>query len=95
MAENIDVKLQKVSDKCDRNEARIVKLEASHEALNELALSVQDLAINQVNMKTDLKEIKSDVKSLSAIPAARWNGIVDKALALLLGGFITWLITKG
>lgn len=95
MSAEIDIKLQKVSDKCDRNEARIVKLEALHEALTDLALSVQGLATNQANMKTDLTEIKKDVKLLSSIPATRWNSVADKIITLLVGGFVAWLLTSG
>lgn len=95
MSAELDVKLQKVSDKCDRNEARIVRLEALHEALTELALSVQELAVNQANIKTDLIEIKKDVKLLSSIPATRWNSVTDKIITLLVGGFVAWLLTSG
>lgn len=91
--ENIDVKLQEVTDRSLRNEARIVKLEENQKALNVLALSVQELADNQVNMKDDISEIKTDVKALTAIPGKRWDGMLDKAIAVLIGAFIAWLMS--
>lgn len=91
--ESIEVRLQEVADRSLRNEGRIEKLETNQKALSELALSVQELATNQGNMKEDLTEIKSDVKALTTIPAKRWDGIVDKAIAVLIGAFIAWLLT--
>lgn len=91
--ESIEVRLQEVADRSLRNETRIEKLETNQKALSELALSVQELATNQGNMKEDLTEIKSDVKALTTIPAKRWDGMVDKAIAVLIGGFIAWLLT--
>lgn len=91
--ESIEVRLQEVADRSLRNEGRIEKLETNQKALSELALSVQELATNQGNMKEDLTEIKSDVKALTTIPAKRWDGMVDKAIAVLIGAFIAWLLT--
>lgn len=93
--EELAIKLQETTDRSLRNEARINKLEANQTALNELALSVQDLATNQVNMKEDLGEIKQDVKALTSVPAKRWESLIEKGIAVLLGAFITWLITHG
>lgn len=92
--DEITVKLQETTERSIRNEVRINKLEANQTALNELALSVQDLATNQVNMKEDLGEIKQDVKALSAIPSQRWNSMIEKCVAALAGGAITWLLTN-
>lgn len=91
--ESIEVRLQEVADRSLRNEGRIEKLESNQKALSELALSVQELATNQGNMKEDLTEIKSDVKALTSIPAKRWDSIVEKGIAVLIGAFIAWLLT--
>ena len=74
MNENLAVALQEVKDRSLRNEGRIKKLEENQQALNDLALSVRELATDQDNMKNDITEIKTDVKVLTAKPAKRWDG---------------------
>lgn len=89
------LQLQEVKDRSLRNEARIDKLEANQEALNELAVSVQELATNQSNMKNDLKEIKCDVKAITSVPQKRWDGVVDKVISVLIAAFIAYLLAGG
>lgn len=88
------IRLQEVVDRSIRNENRIEKLEADQKALNELALSVQELAVNQTNMKSDIGEIKKDIKSLTAIPSQRWNNLIDKAIAVLVGMFLSYILSQ-
>lgn len=95
MDENLAVALQEVKDRSLRNEGRIKKLEENQQALNDLALSVRELATDQDNMKNDITEIKSDVKVLAAKPAKRWDSIVDKVLYAIIGAFVTWLLYGG
>ena len=93
--DDIAIKLQETTDRSLRNESRIEKLETDQKALSELALSVQELATNQVNMKDDLTQIKKDVRSLITLPTKRWNSVVDKVITLLVGAFVAWLLTSG
>ena len=95
MDENLAVALQEVKDRSLRNEGRIKKLEENQQALNDLALSVREIATDQDNMKNDITEIKTDVKALTAKPAKRWDGIVDKVLYAIIGAFVTWLFYGG
>jgi len=95
MDENLAVALQEVKDRSLRNEGRIEKLEENQQALNDLALSVRELATDQDNMKNDITEIKTDVKVLTAKPAKRWDGLVDKLLYAVVGAFAAWLLTGG
>ena len=93
--DDLAIKLQETTDRSLRNEARIEKLETDQKALSKLALSVQELATNQVNMKDDLTQIKKDVRSLITLPSKRWNSVVEKVITLLVGAFVAWLLTSG
>lgn len=92
--EDLAVKLQEVADRSKRNEGRIKKLEENQQALNELALSVRELATEQGNMKDDLVEIKADVKGMAAKPGKKWDGLVDKAIWLLAGTALAALLAQ-
>lgn len=91
--DELAMRVQHVEDQCNDHNKRIDKLEESNKALTELALSVESLATNQSNMKEDVKEIKKDIKCLTSVPGKRWNTLVDKAITLLAGGFIAWLLS--
>ena len=93
--DDLAIKLQETTDRSLRNESRIEKLETDQKALSELALSVQELATNQVNMKDDLTQIKKDVRSLITLPTKRWNSVIDKVITLIVGAFVAWLLTSG
>ena len=86
--DDLAIKLQETTDRSLRNESRIEKLETEQKELSELALSVQELATNQVNMKDDLTQIKKDVRSLITLPTKRWNSVVEKVITLLVGAFV-------
>ena len=70
---------------------RMDDVEKDQKALNELTASVRELAVDQGNMKEDIREIKTDVKGLTSIPGKRWEGLVDKLLAAAAGAVIAWL----
>ena len=91
---DLAVKLQKVDDQSQRNEGRIKKLEETQTALNELALSVKELATDQMNMKKDIVEIKTDVKALTSIPSKRWEALVEKVVLVVVGAVIAFLLGK-
>lgn len=91
--DELAMKVQHIEDQCNDHGKRIDKLEESNKALTELALSVESLATNQSNMKEDVKEIKKDIKGLTSVPAKRWNILIDRAITLLAGGFIAWLLS--
>lgn len=91
--DELAMKVQHIEDQCSDHSKRIDKLEESNKALTELALSVESLATNQSNMKEDVKEIKKDIKGLTSMPGKRWNILIDRAITLLAGGFIAWLLS--
>lgn len=93
--EDLAVKLQEVKDRSLRNEGRIKQLEVDRRALNELALSVKELATDQTNMKEDIGEIKANVQSLTAVPSKRWEKVVELMIATVVGAFMAWLLTGG
>ena len=72
--EDIAAKLQEVADRSLRNEGCIKKLESEHQALTELAISVKELATDQVNMKDDIAEIKTRPTSRPSRSSPRGGG---------------------
>ena len=64
------------------------------DALDELTTSVKVLATEQSTMKTDIGEIKTGLKTLTDKPAKRWEAIVDKAIWLVAGALIAFVLAQ-
>lgn len=90
-----DADIARIDERGKSNSHRIDDLTKKQEALNELTSSVKVLATNQKNMESDVKEIKEDVKNITGKAGRRWDGLVDKALAVLIGAFIAWVLAGG
>lgn len=89
--EEIALKLQETTDKSNRNEGRIKKLEGEHEVLQKLATSVAVMAEQIKTMNSNVQTLNSKVDKLEEKPAKRWDGLIDKIIMTIVGlivGFI-------
>lgn len=96
MEEKLDIehRLTAVEDRSKSNTKRLDEVEKRQDNLDELVSTVKVLAVREENVESDVKEIKSDVKSLKELPGKRWNAVVEKALLVLVGMVVTYLLTK-
>ena len=96
MEEKLDVehRLTSVEDRSKSNTKRLDEVEKRQDNLDDLVSTVKVLAIREENVESDVKEIKTDVKSLKEIPSNRWNALVEKVLLVAVGMIITFLLTK-
>ena len=90
--EDIVQKLTETESRSKSNTKRLDKVEERQDALDRLVTSVEVLATREEGVEKDVKEIKSDVKALTSKPGKRWEGIVDKVLAAIVGGFVAWIL---
>ncbi len=90
-----DADIAQIDARGKSNTHRINELVEKQEALNELATSVKVLATKQETVESDVKEIKEDVKTMTGKAGKRWDGLVDKLIAALAGGFIAWILAGG
>ena len=89
--EDIAVKLTDHENEIGSLKHRMSAVEADQEALRELTGSVRELTVEQSHLKTDVGEIKADVKTMLDKPAKRWESLVDKLLLVAAGAFLGWL----
>lgn len=87
-------RLTEVEQRAKSNTKRLDELEQRQDDLDELVSSVAALATKQECMEGDVKEIKADVKSLTAKPGKRWEAIADKAVWAVLAAVITFLLGR-
>lgn len=96
MEEKLDIehRLTVVEDRSNSNTIRLDEVERRQDNLDELVSTVKVLAVREENVESDVKEIKSDVKSLKDIPGKRWNAVVEKVLLVVVGAIAAYLLTK-
>lgn len=74
---------------------RMKAVEENQKALNSLATSVAVMAEKTDAISNKVDSIDSKVTAIEQKPAKRWDGIVDKALWLLIGAALAALFAQG
>jgi len=92
--EAVLLRLQETADRSLRNEGRIEKLESEQSALRELTGSVANLATRQGILEGDVKEIKTDVKTLAGKSEKHWDALVDKMVWAVLAAAASFLLGR-
>lgn len=94
MERELEHRLTETEERSKSNKYRIDKLEKQQGEFVELVSSVKVLAEREQNVENDVKEIKSDVKSLTSKPAKKWDSLVDKITVALVGAIIGLLLSQ-
>ena len=87
-------RLTEVEERSKSNTHRIDKVEKQQDDFIDLVSSVKVLAEREQNVENDVKEIKSDVKSLTSKPGKRWDSLVDKIIVTVAAAVIGFLFAK-
>lgn len=92
--EQIEHRLTEVEGRSKSNQHRIDELEKRQDNLDDLVGTVKVLAVREEAVESTVKEIKSDVKSLTARPAQRWESLVDKGIGVAVAAIIGYFLAK-
>lgn len=87
-------RLTKVEERSKSNQHRIDEVEKRQDKLDELVSAVNVLAVREKNVEDDVKEIKTDVKTLTTKPAKRWEGAIDKVIYTIIGIVLAYIFSK-
>ena len=88
----IEHRLTVVEDRAASNTKRLNEVEKRQDDLDELVSTVKVLAVREENVENDVKEIKSDVKSLTNKPAQRWDSLVEKVITVLVAAVVGFIL---
>lgn len=92
--EQIALKLQETTDKADRNEGRIEKLESENDVLHKLATSVAVMAEQLKNVNQNVSTLTNEVEELKEKPAKRWDGLVNNIIWAVVGAVLAFVLAK-
>ena len=87
--------VQEAMDSTKSAHKRIDRLEKRQDNLDGLTKAFSVMQNEQEHIKTDVGEIKDDVKQLVSKPAKRWDGLIDKSIAVVVGAAIGFLLNGG
>lgn len=87
-------RLTEIEERSKSNSHRIDSLEKRQDNLDELVGTVKVLAVREENVESDVKEIKSDVKSLTGKSGKLWDGMIEKIIMLVVAAVIGFILAK-
>ena len=87
-------RLTSVEERAKSNSHRLDEVEKRQDKLDDLVSAVNVLAVREKNVEDDVKEIKSDVKSLAAKPAQKWDSVVDKVVFTIIGIVVAYIFSQ-
>lgn len=87
-------RLRGAEERAKSNTHRLDDLDAWRKDQSELVRSVSTLANEQKHIKTDVEEIKTDVKAIAEKPGKRWNAVVEKVILLVVGAVTVYLLAR-
>ena len=87
-------RLTEVEERSKSNSHRLDEVEKRQNSFDELVGAVKVLAVREENVENDVKEIKSDVKSLTNKPAQRWDGLMDKIIITIAAAVVGFFLSR-
>lgn len=94
MEVKIEHRLTEVEERSKSNTHRLDDVEKRQDNLENLVSTVKVLADREERVENDVKEIKSDVKSLTNKPAQKWESLTEKILSVVVGTLIGFLLSQ-
>lgn len=92
--ESVEARVARLEEHVQTLDEKAAELQKQQKNMTELIQSVSSIAQKQVDMDTDLKEIKCDIKNIMLKPAKRWDSIVEKAILAAVGVLVAYIAVK-
>lgn len=87
-------RLTEVEQRSKANAHRLEEVEKRQDDLSDLVTTVKVLANREEQVESDVKEIKTDVKSLTGKPAKRWDSVVNQTITTVVAVIIGFILAK-
>lgn len=87
-------RLTVVEDRSKSNTHRLDDMEKRQDNMDALVGTVKVLADREERVEEDVKEIKSDVKSLTSKPGQRWEGLVNQIITIVVAAIAGFVLAK-
>lgn len=92
--DDVNVKIAELEARGKSNSHRLDSVEARQAEISELVTAMSVVKNEQLHIKSDVVEIKEDVKALTDKSGKRWDSIVDKLIWLIVSGVAGFLAAQ-
>ena len=89
---DIEHRLTEVEARSKSNVHRLDDLERRQDNLDDLVSTVKVLAVREEAVENDVKEMKSDVKSLINKSGKKWDNMVDRITWAIVAAILGFLL---
>ena len=73
---------------------RLEAMENRQKDMEDLISSVAVLAQRMGTVERNISEVTVNVRTLMEKPGKRWDGVVEKAILVVVGAVVAWLLAK-
>ena len=87
-------RLTEVEQRSLSNSHRLKEVEKKQDDLSELVVTVGKLATREETVESDVKEIKTDIKTLVSKPGKRWDSMVSQIITLVVAAVVGFVLAK-
>ena len=87
-------RLTEVEERAKSNSHRLDDVEKRQDNRDDLVSTVKGLAVREENVENDVKEIKSDVKSLTNKRAQRWDRMVEYVIWAVVAAMVGFMLAQ-
>jgi predicted nucleic acid-binding Zn-ribbon protein len=94
MEREFEHRLTEVEDRAKSNTKRLDEVETRQDNLDKLVGTVGILADREKRVEDDVKEIKTDVKSLTSRSGKRWDNLVNQIITILVATIAGFILAK-
>lgn len=91
---DIEHRLTEVEGRSKSNTHRLDDLERRQDNLDDLVSTVKVLAVREEQVENDVKEIKSDVKSLAGKPGQRWDNLITQLITIVVAAIAGFILAQ-
>lgn len=90
----VEHRLTELESKSENVNRRIETIEMRQDNLDKLVASVAVMTEEQEHIKSDVTEIKTNVKELTAKSGKRWDDLIDKIVWAILAAVIAFFLAR-
>lgn len=87
-------RLTEVEQQTRTNCCLIVDLQNKQQSINDLVVSIKELAIREENVESTVKEIKEDVRTLTSKSGKRWDNVIEQLITIVVAALVGIIIAK-
>lgn len=90
----LEHRLTELEGRSKSNTHRLDDLEKRQDNLDDLVSTVKVLAVREEAVENDVKEIKSDVKSLTGKSGRMWDSMIEKIILTIAAAVVGYILAQ-